>query len=95
MMPPDRVFGPDNNTYDLARRYAQQRKHGVSILVIVGTEDPNYEGTLDWMKHLDALGIAHKRILVDGVGHNARRMLERVGDEVPQFHAANFSRPER
>lgn len=91
-VPPDCVFEPDNNTYDLARGYARQKQSRVHILVVVGTEDPNYEANLDWMKHLNSLGIEHERILVEGVGHNYPRLAERVGLEVMRFHGENLGR---
>lgn len=89
-VPPDRVFEPGNNTYDLARVYARQQASRVAILVVVGTDDANYEPNLEWMKHLDGLGIEHKKIVVQGVGHNFPSIFRRVGLEIIRFHGNNF-----
>ena len=89
--PPDRVFDPENNSYDRASAYARQKNYRANVMVVVGTQDANYEGNLDWMKHLDSLGIEYRRVLVEGVGHNMPQILERVGLDVMRFHAGNFA----
>ena len=86
-MPPDCVFERGNNTYDLARDYAVRKKHRLRILIVVGTEDPNYMGNLDWMRHLDSLGVEYRRMVVEGVGHNFLGIYRRVGLDIMKFHA--------
>jgi endo-1,4-beta-xylanase len=89
-VPPDRVFEPDNNTYDRARRYAAKTRFRIAIMVVVGTDDENYSPNLEWMDHVTVLGIQHRNIIVDGVGHNRPRLYERVGLQIMRFHSDNF-----
>ncbi|MEZ5354902.1 MAG: alpha/beta hydrolase-fold protein [Bryobacteraceae bacterium] len=84
-------FPVHHNTYDLAAGYAK-KKNGLSILVVVGTKDFNYEANLDWMRHLDSLSIPYQKIIVPDVPHNASQVYERIGTAAPEFHAANFRR---
>lgn len=90
-VPPDVVFEPGNNTYDLARKYASASTPRLNILVVVGTEDANYQPNLDWMAHLQSLGIEHEKILVEDAGHNMT-VFTRAGAQIRQFHAKNFGR---
>ena len=90
--PPDLVFEPGNNTYALARRYADQRQHDLNILVAVGTTDRNHGPNLEWMTHLDALKIRYKKILVEGVGHDFAAINSRVGLDVMRFHVESRGR---
>jgi endo-1,4-beta-xylanase len=82
-------FPPRHNTYDLAAAYAKKNR-AVRILVVVGTKDFNYEANLEWMRHLDSLGIPYRRILVPDVPHNAMQVYERTGSAGVEFHGANF-----
>lgn len=85
--PPDMVFDQSDNTYDLARRYASRGTRDLKILVVVGTTDQNYAANVEWLEHLDSLNIGHRKIVVEGVGHNAAAMYERAGLDVMRFHA--------
>jgi hypothetical protein len=86
-------FALGDNSYDLARRYAALKdRPPLKILVVVGTEDFNYEANLDYMRHLEQLGIPFKRIVVDGAPHSAKLVYEKVGLEAMRFHAENFAK---
>ncbi len=82
---------PWNNTWDLATRYAARKDAPkLNILIVVGTADQNYKPNLAWSDHLDKLGIEHRKIILEGVPHNARRVFELKGDEILKFFAASF-----
>ncbi len=84
---------PWNNTWELARRYAaDQQGKPVSILVVVGTKDQNYEANLDWMAHLSRLGIRHEKIIVPDAPHSARELYRKRYLDFMRFHTANFRR---
>lgn len=83
-------FEPQNNTYDLARKYASGSKPSVRILVVVGDNDMNYQANLDWMEHLRSLNIPFEKRIVKGAPHSAAVVYNRAGLEVMKFHAENF-----
>jgi endo-1,4-beta-xylanase len=85
-------FEPGNNTYDLARKYAQKENAPkLKILVGVGKNDMNYAANLDWMRHLKSLGIAYEEAIAGDAGHNPAECYKNLGDRVMRFHAENFS----
>lgn len=82
---------PWNNTWELARRYAARTDAPkLNILVAVGTEDQNYQPNLDWMAHLDSLGIEVERVIVEGIPHSGRKVYELEWERIIGFHVANF-----
>lgn len=88
-------FSNGDNTWDLAESYAAKhltgsQSQGLKILVYVGDEGFNYQNNLEWMKHLESLGIEHERIIVPGVGHSALLIYEKKGLAIMKFHARNF-----
>ena len=86
------VFTPGDNTYDLARKYAQNPRPAIPILIHVGTKGFNYENNLAYMQFLDSLKVPYQRLIVAGVPHSALGIYEQRGLEIMQFHAKNFSR---
>jgi len=90
---PQLVFQPGDNTYDLARRYAQTRKAGsleLPILIHVGTKGFNYQNNLAYMKFLEELNIPFQRLIVEDAPHSASDIYRKKGLEIMQFHAKNF-----
>ncbi|MCP5118544.1 MAG: prolyl oligopeptidase family serine peptidase [bacterium] len=82
---------PWNNSWDLARHYAAREDvPGLHILVAVGTDDRNYEANLDWMDHLNSLGIDFEKLILDGVPHGAVRAYKEAVDDFMRFHAEAF-----
>jgi len=88
----DENLDPLNNSWDLAREYAA-RSAGpeISILVVVGTADRNYEPNLEWMAHLESLEIPFSKHIVPGVGHEVADLYEILEDQIMQFHEQCFS----
>ena len=86
------VFEPGNNTWDLARTYAEipEPTGPLKVLVIVGDQDFNYGSNLAWMEHLESLEIPFEKRIVEGAGHNYKQVYEKAGLEIIGFHAANF-----
>jgi hypothetical protein len=82
-----------NNSWDLADQYGSQGNgDDLAILVLVGTLDEgNFEPNVEWMAHLDSLGIAYSSFIVDGVGHEAADLYAKLGDSVMDFHEQCFS----
>lgn len=85
-------FEPGNNTYDLARKYAEQKdEFPLKILVAFGKKDFNYEANLDWMEHLKQLHIPFEHAIAGDSPHSATECYRNLGDRVMAFHAANFA----
>lgn len=84
-------FEPGNNSYDLARKYVpRMQKFPMRILVGVGMQDMNYEANLDWMRHLESLGIPCERAIAGDAPHSAVACYRNLGDRVMRFHAQSF-----
>ncbi len=85
-------FEPGNNSWDLASDYASKRMKDrpLKILDGVGTKDMNYEANLDWMRHLEQLGIPFQKAIAGEAPHSAVECYRNLGDEVMLFHARNF-----
>lgn len=83
-------FEPGNNTWDLARKYADRAERSTRLLVVVGTKDMNHQANLDWMEHLESLKVPFARRIVEGVGHNSEAIQEKAGLEMMKFHAERF-----
>ena len=82
-----------NNSWDLARSYAGREENlSVEILVVVGTSDFNYQANLEWMEHLQSLGISFRRKVVPDVPHSGVRLYQESGDEIMRFHERCFAR---
>ena len=82
---------PWNNTWELARRYSgNESRRPLRILVVVGTEDQNYEANLAWMDHMADLDIDYSRIVLPGTPHSSRKVYAEAGRFVMLFHASNF-----
>lgn len=86
------VFAPGDNTWDLARKYAQSKEPPIRIMLHVGTQGFNYDNNLEYMKFLELLEIPFERIIVEGAPHSAQKIYEKRGLEIVQFHAENFRR---
>lgn len=84
------VFEPGNNSWDLARAYALNPVRPLQILVVVGDKDFNYEANLEWMDHLQSLGIPFEKRIVEGAPHSSKAIYEKAGLEIMNFHAASF-----
>jgi len=88
-------FADGDNTWDLADSFAakyltRSGLQGLKSLVYVGDEGFNYQNNLEWMKHLESLGIEHERIVVPGVGHSVLNIYKKQGLAIMKFHARNF-----
>lgn len=84
------VFTPGYNTWDLARKYAQNPKPPLRILVHVGTKGFNYENNLQYMQYLESLEIPFEKLIVPEVPHSAIQIYQREGLKLIQFHAESF-----
>ena len=84
------VFATGDNTWDLARKYARDPQPPLKILVHVGTEGFNYTNNLEYMQFLTSLKIPYDRLIVKGVPHSAKKIYQKSGLQLMQFHAKNF-----
>lgn len=86
------VHDPDNNSWDLARAYAEHPTGSdLEILVGVGSADMNYQGNMAWMDHLRALDITFEQLIPPDIPHNPLRFFESVGPAVEEFHDRCFA----
>ena len=87
------VLDPGYNSWDLARQYAGQKDvPPLAILIVVGTRDFNYEANLEWMAHLQSLGIPFERRIVPETPHSADQLYGKLGAEMMQFHERCFAK---
>ena len=84
------VFAKGDNTWDLARRYASRPKSKLNILVHVGDKGFNYQNNIEWMKHLTALNIPYKHLIIRDAPHSAQIIYQKNGLDLMRFHAENF-----
>lgn len=84
------VFAAGDNTYDLARRYAENPRPALKILIHVGTKGFNYENNLAYMQFLESLGIPFEKIVVPDVPHSAMLIYQKAGLQIMQFHERNL-----
>jgi endo-1,4-beta-xylanase len=86
------VHSPTNNSWDLATAFAERSPvPDLEILVAVGSADMNYQGNLEWMEHLTALGIPFEQRIPPGVRHDLRGLLGALGPSVEAFHDRCFA----
>ncbi len=86
------VHEPTNNSWDLAREFAEpSTTPDLNILIAVGSTDMNYQGNVDWMDHLRALGIRFDQRVAPGVRHNVFELLEALGPAIELFHDRCFA----
>lgn len=86
------VFAAGDNTWDLARKYAETKNPPLRIMLHVGTAGFNYENNLQYMEFLKSLKIPFERIIVEEAPHSAQKIYDKRGLELVQFHAENFRR---
>jgi endo-1,4-beta-xylanase len=85
------------NTWDLAKAYAARKdRPALSILLWDGTKCFNYEFNLKFSAYLKELGIEHRLLVIEGVGHTATGSYDKNGDDVMRHHQKAFDahRPE-
>jgi len=86
------AHAPGNNSWDLATAFGERRPMpDLEILVAVGAADMNYQGNLEWMEHLKALGIPFEQRIAPGVPHDLRGLLGALGSSVEAFHDSCFA----
>jgi endo-1,4-beta-xylanase len=86
------VHAPENNSWDLATAFAERSPiPDLEILVAVGSADVNYQGNVEWMEHLQALGIPFEQRIPTGVPHDPGRLLGALGPSVEAFHDRCFA----
>ena len=86
------VHAPENNSWDLATAFGERRPMpDLEILVAVGSADVNYQGNLEWMEYLRALGIPFEQRIPSGVPHDPRGLLGALGPSVEAFHDRCFA----
>ena len=86
------VVNAGDNSWDLAEKYAAENNDPqLKILVVVGTDDMNYEANLEWMDHLDSLDIPFEKLIVPDTPHNPEMLYEKAGDAIMSFHERCFS----
>ncbi|MCA9080261.1 MAG: prolyl oligopeptidase family serine peptidase [Planctomycetaceae bacterium] len=79
-----------NNTWDLAKRFAESGQQQPRILVVDGDADFNFEANQQWHEHLTNCGIKSEFIIVPGAKHSAKEVYDQVGDQIIQFHVESF-----
>lgn len=79
-------YNPTDNSWDLAKLYADNPAPSIKLYVYVGTEDMNYEANVAWTGYLRDLGIHHSFTLVEGVNHGELdKMMEQIGTKTIHY----------
>ncbi len=90
---PSLRFAQGDNTWDLARAYAERDDAPeLQLMIYVGTKGFNYENNLAYMEFLKSLGIEHRSLIVPDIEHSATGIYEKQGLQILQFHQANLFR---
>ncbi len=88
------VVIPDgsNNVFDNARAYTARGDAvpAVNLMIVVGDEDENYPGNLQWCIELNRLGINHQLVVVPGTGHNVDYNIESTRERIWHFMATGI-----
>ena len=85
------MLEPGYNSWDLAEKYAAEGSDPrLEILVVVGADGMNYEANLEWMDHLESLGIPFERRIVPDTPHDPEMIYEKIGDVIMSFHESCF-----
>lgn len=75
-----------NNAFNNATMYAARNdSRPVNLMVVIGNEDDNYVGNLQWSIHLQELGIEHELVVVPGTGHGINWSIENTDTRIYQF----------
>jgi enterochelin esterase-like enzyme len=85
------VIDAGDNSWDLAEEYAAGGSDPLlQILVVVGTDDMNYEANLEWMEHLESVGVEFEQHIIPGIPHDPVLIYEKYGNEIMAFHQSCF-----
>ena len=87
---PKLKFAEGDNTWDLARSYAESDRPSVSWLIYVGTDGFNYKNNLLYMSFLHSQGIPFEKLIVPDVPHSAGKIYDKQASHIMRFHAKNF-----
>jgi enterochelin esterase-like enzyme len=76
----------ENNAFNNASEYADRNNAPpVNLMVVIGNQDDNYVGNLQWSIHLQELGIKHELIVVPGTGHGIDWSIENTDTRIYNF----------
>ena len=75
-----------NNVFNNAAVYAARKDAPeVKLMVVIGDQDDNYAGNLQWAIHLRELGIHHELVVVPGTGHGIKWSIENTDTRIYNF----------
>ncbi len=81
------------NTWDLAKAFAdRQQRPELEMLIWDGSECFNYEANVAYSAYLKRLGIEHRLLIIDGVGHTATGSYDKNGDDIMLHHQRTFAK---
>lgn len=83
----DQAYFEAQSPWRLARSYTARRGPPLAVRLIFGEQDPITPVNRRYAAHLDALGIQHELIVVEGAGHDPRAMFAGMGDTYWTFFA--------
>lgn len=79
-------YEPDNNSWELAKIYAQKPKFDIKLHVFVGSSDKNFESNVAWSEYLRHLNIHHSFTVVEGVEHlEVKKMMKQIGSKTIHY----------
>lgn len=73
-------YQPTDNSWDLAKHFAENSTFPIKLYVFVGSKDMNYEANVAWTSYLRELKIPHSFTVVEGLNHGEHnKMMEQLG----------------
>ena len=91
-----RVYGGSQQKFleesprTLARANARRIAEGSLVRVVIGDRDETYANNAAFRAHLSALGIPHQWIVLAGVGHDPKAVVDAMGDANWAFYRKAF-----
>ncbi|MCZ6674558.1 MAG: prolyl oligopeptidase family serine peptidase, partial [Verrucomicrobia bacterium] len=82
------IIIPDgkNNVFNNASVYAARKDAPkVRLMVVIGNQDDNYIGNLQWCAHLKSLKIEHDLVVVPGTGHGINWSIQNTDTRIYDF----------
>jgi len=95
------VYGGDmaafvaRSPWHLAAQHVEAKRGAMRILQVIGTADETLPANRELHAHLQALGIVHDYVELEGLGHDPLRTLQRLGDRLWHFLRDGFAANDR
>ena len=87
----NREYFQANSPWTLAEKNADAIRGEIAVRIIVGSEDDIFQRNKAYHEFLSHLEIPHQFDVIEGVGHNANMLYEKLGDMAFSFYSKIFA----